>query len=72
MQNPLAEKEKPMTNYTKEQIKFREWLNKEIELAKQEAVESNKIAMNSYGAGLDYGIYNGLLQVRSYFTGELE
>lgn len=54
------------------QNEFREWLDEEIESALELAKESNKIAMNSYGAGQDYGEYMGLLRVRSYFTGELE
>lgn len=51
---------------------FREWLDEEIAEALSLAKESSAIAMNSYGAGQDYGEYMGLLKVRSYFTGELE
>lgn len=51
---------------------FRKWLDEEIKDAKEMAKESSKQDMNSYGAGMDYGEYQGLLRVRSYFTGELE
>lgn len=53
------------------QDSFRQWLDEEIESAKESAAESNKAAMNSYGAGMDYGEYMGLRRVRDYFTGEL-
>lgn len=51
---------------------FRKWLDGEIADALGVARESSDLAMNSYGAGYDYGEYMGLLRVRSYFTGELE
>ncbi len=51
---------------------FREWLDEEIAEALVTARSSGKAAMNSYGAGMDYGTYMGLLQARNYFTGELE
>jgi hypothetical protein len=52
------------------QQEFREWLDAEIAEALEAAKESSKAAMNSYGAGMDYGVYEGLLTVRRYFTGE--
>lgn len=51
---------------------FFEWLREEIRSAKEDAQESHKDAMNSFGAGYDAGTLAGLQMVMQYFTGDEE
>lgn len=44
----------------------RAWLAEEIERAEEEARESSKAAMNSYGAGYDSGYLAALKAVREH------
>lgn len=53
-------------------IELREKLDEILVLAHQEAAESHKVAMNSYGAGYDCGYRDALVQVLNTINGEQE
>jgi hypothetical protein len=50
----------------------REWLDDRLPQANQEAAESHKVAMNSYGAGYDCGYRDALKEVLNLINGEPE
>jgi hypothetical protein len=47
-------------------IKLHEWLEDEINEAEDEAADSHKLAMNSYGAGYDRGYADALKHVKEH------
>lgn len=51
---------------------FAEDLNAEIADAKRDMVESSGVSMNSYGAGYDAGVYEGLKRARVLWEGSDE
>lgn len=51
---------------------LKEWLTEEIESARKDAVESARVAHNSYGDGYDTGFYNALERVRLKLNGQLD
>jgi hypothetical protein len=51
---------------------IRKWLDDKIVLARQNAAESHKTAMNSYGAGYDCGFKDALEALTRFVNGEEE